>query len=575
MARKRAVSFDPSFQNKGKGRSKGKISVDTDDKDLDSSLTFYGSPEIPDEGYVIVDHSNKTHAISEGSATPLFWIVDDSNIVETVNNLPTSTANVSTKEAAFSYLAENDYFVLDSRKEDIPTNGLVLELDPANPLSYPGTGNTMYDLSGNENDAAIYNSPSIVTTGSLGYIDFDGSNDYLQVTYTSSLSSWNTEQTIVMWLSHSISSGRRNPWDQAYGGYGTWTHEHGGNINNYFGDSGANSQPYVGYGSNSIPKGEWVMVASTRNTSQHKWYLNSSVTHTRNHSYDTLTADTNVVRIGRGYAGYWQGKMGKVIAFDKMLSADEIKQLFFSSPFAYSQCQTAKDILDTYPELQGKDGYYWVWPDGDNPIKVYCDMTTDGGGWMLVARSHPTTVNYNGTNWGWRGNQIGSPENFKEAYQCGWEYWHDNGATFTEFAFGNQRHISDNSWGPFVYKNSSLTYSTFITSDTQQSYTKSVLKSDSSIFGSTSYPSMQNAVGYASSATNSNYYYLRDCCVLAGYGGFATYFNTAYRNSNTRYNSGPWGEDASVGDDGLYEQGGTYYGSYLHVGTNQYMIMVR
>ena len=99
--------------------------------------------------------------------------------------------------------------------------------------------------------------------------------------------------------------------------------------------------------------------------------------------------------------------MGKITAYDKALSADEIKQLYLSSPYAYTECQTAKDILDTYPELEGQDGYYWVWPDGDNPVKVYCDMTLDGGGWMLLARSHPSTVNYGGTNWGWRGNQIG------------------------------------------------------------------------------------------------------------------------------------------------------------------------
>ena len=57
------------------------------------------------------------------------------------------------------------------------TKGLALALDTASPKSYPGSGNVLFDLSGNL-DGEIYGSPSF-TSNDHGTFDFDGSNDYV------------------------------------------------------------------------------------------------------------------------------------------------------------------------------------------------------------------------------------------------------------------------------------------------------------------------------------------------------------------------------------------------------------
>ncbi|CAB4034088.1 Hypothetical predicted protein, partial [Paramuricea clavata] len=44
------------------------------------------------------------------------------------------------------------------------------------------------------------------------------------------------------------------------------------------------------------------------------------------------------------------------------------------------------DILDH--ELDAQDGFYWITLGGATKRKVWCDMKTNGGGYMLVARKH-------------------------------------------------------------------------------------------------------------------------------------------------------------------------------------------
>ena len=65
----------------------------------------------------------------------------------------------------------------------IVTNGLVLHLDAGNPASYPGSGTTWTDLSGNGNDGTLVNGVGYDSANG-GSLVFDGVNDYA---YTSDL----------------------------------------------------------------------------------------------------------------------------------------------------------------------------------------------------------------------------------------------------------------------------------------------------------------------------------------------------------------------------------------------------
>jgi hypothetical protein len=65
-------------------------------------------------------------------------------------------------------------------RPSIVTSGLVLNLDAANMKSYPRSGTTWRDLSGNGNNGTLTNGPTF-NSADGGSIVFDGTNDYAQI----------------------------------------------------------------------------------------------------------------------------------------------------------------------------------------------------------------------------------------------------------------------------------------------------------------------------------------------------------------------------------------------------------
>jgi len=77
------------------------------------------------------------------------------------------------------------------------TSGLVLNLDAGNVKSYPGSGTTWRDTSGNARNGTLINGPTF-NTGSLGSIVFDGVDDYVSLGTFNGLGS--TNRTISVWF---------------------------------------------------------------------------------------------------------------------------------------------------------------------------------------------------------------------------------------------------------------------------------------------------------------------------------------------------------------------------------------
>jgi hypothetical protein len=79
----------------------------------------------------------------------------------------------------------------------IVTDGLVLALDAANSLSYPGSGTTWTDLSGKGNNGTLVNGPTFDQANG-GSIVFDGTDDYVNL--PDGLLSGTGDFTIIQWV---------------------------------------------------------------------------------------------------------------------------------------------------------------------------------------------------------------------------------------------------------------------------------------------------------------------------------------------------------------------------------------
>ena len=172
----------------------------------------------------------------------------------------------------------------------IVTDGLVLALDASVSRSYPGSGTTWTDLSGNGNNGTLTNGPTY-NSANGGSIVFDGTDDYGSVS-CSQFQSGNNPFTMEVWF--------------RWSGNGTNT------SNNLFGygNDGQNTIPLIMVNSNSvrfefgsgsgvvnsstIQTNTWYHAVATYNLSSNQIYLDGSLQNTTSYSvsYTHLTLPT-------------------------------------------------------------------------------------------------------------------------------------------------------------------------------------------------------------------------------------------------------------------------------------------
>jgi len=201
----------------------------------------------------------------------------------------------------------------------IVTDGLVFAVDAGNTKSYPGSGTTWKDLSGNGNDGTLTNGPTF-DSGNGGNIVFDGGNDYVDVSNLRLITNdFDDKFTINVWVKTTTTS-NYNRIVQFQHNVGLYLCSDGG-----FGVQSGGDNSGVCASGTFIRDGNWHHIVVTYDEGiGYTGYKDGQLV------FDVSTIDTepsddiNTV-IGKGDQ-YFNGSLAAVSFYNKILTPEEVAQ---------------------------------------------------------------------------------------------------------------------------------------------------------------------------------------------------------------------------------------------------------
>ena len=212
----------------------------------------------------------------------------------------------------------------------IVMNGLVLCLDAGNSKSYPTTGTTWTDLSGNGNTGTLTNGPTY-SSANGGSLVFDGVNDDITITsYQLSTSDSSAPYTLSAWINR------------------TGTTTGGGIITQYSGSADRfgfrerdsklswwKGGSDLAISTDNIPTNVWKYVVGVKRTDNSvSIYIDGTEVGT---GTDNLDFENATLKIGRfGTFAPFSGNIAQVSIYNRALTAQEIQQNFNATRSRYS-----------------------------------------------------------------------------------------------------------------------------------------------------------------------------------------------------------------------------------------------
>lgn len=226
--------------------------------------------------------------------------------------------------------------------DGIVKNGLLVHLDAGLSSSYPGSGSTWFDISGNSNNFTIQNSVPYTST-SPGYFEFTTTSAHSMVNTTLANYNWSNGFTIGVWhrnpaspnlqfyralINNGITGDRTGGFDIRYGR----ENFNGGTQNGTALGVGLTTASGSGSGEVYAVNGAWGYYAITYNNRHMVIYKNGYAFSTRDIPGTSLKTMSGGINIGisPGTSENLDGRLSHVHLYNRALSNDEILTNFNS-----------------------------------------------------------------------------------------------------------------------------------------------------------------------------------------------------------------------------------------------------
>lgn len=211
---------------------------------------------------------------------------------------------------------------------NIVTNGLVFNLDAANPRSYlqPYNGTAWRNLVPVSSSLVGTLTNGVGYTGSNGgTLVFDGGDDFVLTNYNIAL----TDFTFCLWFKAPDSTNPQSTrlMDKNYI-TGMWLGKNTtGASNSWGGGVRESNAPYGIY--LTLTDGQWNFLASIRSGTTHTLYGNG-ISNTTSNTVSATALSTDNMAIGSVYGGgnYFKGNIAQTQIYNRALSASEVLQNF-------------------------------------------------------------------------------------------------------------------------------------------------------------------------------------------------------------------------------------------------------